>query len=588
MNSSDSRAGRLRSALRILREGASGLRRKIVRRLSGRPIDYPEWAARYDTLDKKGRRLLEARLATLKSRPLLSVLLCAHGDEDLRRSVASVVAQVYPDWELHIAWTGPGAPEVPVAARAHVFARAQEHEALNAALAAARGELIVLLEGGDELSPHALFRLAEEVSRNPGVAAVYSDEDRIDEKGRRSDPWFKPDFNPEALLSQNVFAHLCAYRTALVTGTGGFRPGVDASYDLMLRVSQLLPPGRVSHLRQVLYHRRSPADPARERAALQDHVHRFLPSATLEPARHPGIFRVRHPLPDPAPLVTIVIPTRDGLSLLQACIESIRERTRYPRYEIVVVDNASTRPGTLRYLDALREGATVLHDPLPFNFSRINNLAARAARGEVLAFVNDDVEVIDPDWLRELVSQAVRPGVGAAGARLLYPDGRVQHAGIALGLGPDGVAGTPHRGLPRASPGYHGRALAVQEVSAVTAACLVIRKDAFEQVGGFDERAFPVSYNDVDLCVRLHDAGLRVVYAPSAELFHKESASRGDDVAPEKRARLLEEASRMHERYGERLRDDPFYNPNLSLDTDTFELADPPRSPRPWEPLRER
>ncbi|HEX4386684.1 MAG TPA: glycosyltransferase family 2 protein [Myxococcales bacterium] len=494
--------------------------RRLIARLSGRGTDitYGKWVARYDT---PSRRRLNERLARLKRRPLFSILMLTPG--------RGALSQIYPGFELCAAddWA--------------------------AALERARGDFVILLDGQGELSPHALLRLAEEAEAHPEAALLYSDEDRLDEHGRRFEPSFKPDFSLDLLQSLDFIGGVAAWRRSLVLESGGL-PG--AEHDLALRVCGQLKPAQIRHVPEVLYHRRGPA-------------------------RATSARRMRQPLPEPAPLVSLIIPTRDRAELLRACIESIRRLTKYPRYELIVVDNGSSEATALSYLAELEAGgATVLRHPGPFNFSGLNNLAARAAKGEVLGFLNNDLEAIDGGWLEEMVSQAMRPEVGAVGAKLLFPNGTVQHAGIILGLGDDRVAGTPHRGIPRDSPGYGGRAAAVQELSAVSAACLVMRKQVFEEVGGFDAVNLAVAYNDVDLCLRLRERGYRVLWTPYAELYHKESASRGSDRTPENRDRFALEVGYMRKRWGALLEMDPYFNPNLSLDSDAFLLAAPPRRAR--------
>lgn len=481
---------------------------RLQQRLEGPgAIGYAKWVARHDT---HSPRSLDVRLSRLKRRPLFSILLRAPG----------MGPQIYPDFEVCPA-----------------FDRAT-------ALESARGDFVILLEDA-ELAPRALLRLAEELEAHPDAVLIYSDEDRIDERGRRFEPAFKPDFSFELLRSQDFIGGVAAWRRSFVVDSGGLLE----PYDLALRANA----AQIRHVPEVLYHRRGPARSTSSR-------------------------RVRYPLPEPAPLTSIIIPTRDRVELLRACIESIQRHTT--GYELLVVDNHSTEPDALAYLDGLEKSkaARVLRHPGPFNFSQLNNHAAREARGELLAFVNNDIEVIDGEWLREMASHAVRPEVGAVGAKLLFPDGTVQHAGIITGLGTDRIAGTPHRGIPRDSPGYCGRALAVQEFSAVTAACMVMRKQVFDEVGGFDEVNLPVSYNDVDLCLRLRELRYRVLWTPYAELYHKESASRGSDRTPENRNRFAREVGYMRKRWGALLEMDPYFNPNLSLDSDAFLLATPPRS----------
>jgi GT2 family glycosyltransferase len=299
-----------------------------------------------------------------------------------------------------------------------------------------------------------------------------------------------------------------------------------------------------------------------------------------------GGVHVRYVVPSPPPLVSLIVPTRNGLHLLRQCVQSTLERTSYAPYEIVIVDNGSNDPDTLRYLQDLQADPRirVQRDDRPFNFAALNNAAVPLCRGRVLGFVNNDVEVITPGWLDEMVGLAMRPDVGAVGARLWFSNRTLQHAGVILGIG--GIAGHIHQGLPRQRPGYQARAHLTQEFSAVTAACMLMRRDVFEQVGGFDAEAFAVDFNDVDLCLRIRRAGYRVIWTPHAELYHHESATRGANLSDEQRARHAREARCMRERWAHRLDNDPAYNPNASLKNldFSFSIATEPRVSlwKPW------
>jgi GT2 family glycosyltransferase len=305
------------------------------------------------------------------------------------------------------------------------------------------------------------------------------------------------------------------------------------------------------------------------------------PGVKVEVGRIPTTYRVRWPVPDPAPLVTLIIPTRDGRALLQQCIESLK-KTSYHPFEILVVDNQSRDRDALHYFDELesRGIGRVLKYDRPFNYSAINNFAVQHARGSVVGLLNNDVEVIDPGWLTEMVAQAIRPQVGAVGAKLYYADGTLQHAGVVTGLG--GVAGHSHKHLFRDASGYFWRVHLPQNLSAVTGACLSIRREVYLQIGGLDEENLRVAFNDVDFCLRLEEAGYRNVWTPYAELFHHESKSRGIEDTPEKQARFKSEIDYMKARWGSRLLEDPHYSPNLTLDAENFALAWPPRARRPW------
>ncbi|HKC61618.1 MAG TPA: glycosyltransferase family 2 protein [Myxococcales bacterium] len=601
----------LRKAGQTLRSGGlSALRQRLLERVAhaSSRARYAEWRRRYDTLSAADRDAIADRIGQLHQKPLISVLMPVHDtpEEWLRAAIESVRGQLYPHWELCIADDASRAPHVRVvldeaaAADARIRVRYRETNghisaATNTALELARGEYVALLDHDDALPPHALYLIAEELEAHPATDLLYTDEDKLGAAGGYSDPYFKPEFDPDLLLGQNYFCHLGVYRTALVRKVGGLRPGFEGSqdYDLCLRCLRKTSPERVRHVPFVLYHWRvHPASTAAGtgakgyahgagEAAIRSFLEDGAQVAEVGPGPFDTTYRVRHPLPQPPPPVTIVIPTRDG-RLLRRCLSALRKHTDYAAYEVVVVDNGSRERRTLDELARLQaEGAIrVLRDERPFNYSALNNLAAREARGEVLLFFNDDVEATSPGWLSEMVSQAMRPGVGAVGARLLYPEGTVQHAGIVLGL--YGVAGHLHRRLPAKARGYFSRPHLVHEVSAVTAACLAVRKAAFDEVGGFDERNLPVAFNDVDFCLRLREKGYRNVWTPYAELIHHEAATRGPDEAPANRARSASEGAYMTRRWGSALESDPFYSPNLSLTSEQADLAWPPRVVRPW------
>ena len=585
----------MQKAWKILREGGPrALHLAVLDKLHAG--SYQRWIAEFDTLTDADRAQIRARIQALPRRPRISVLMPVYDapEEWLRRAIGSVRAQLYPHWELCIAddaSTLPHVREVLDEAAASderirvVYRSANGHiaAASNSALELATGELVALLDQDDELAPHALYLLAEH-GRDADI--IYSDEDKLDASGRRYEPHFKPDWNPDLLFSQNYLSHLGAYRTSLVREAGGFRLDGSQDYDLALRLSART--SRIVHVPHVLYHWRATAGSAAATPAAKPYAREAAMRALRErlgvPVTDgdcPGTYRVRHPLPAAPPLVSIVIPTRDHGDLLERCVGSIEAKTAYARREILIVDNDSSDPAALALLQDLeRSGrARILRDPRPFNYAAINNAAVREARGEVLAFLNNDVEVLAPEWLDELVAHALRPEVGAAGAKLLYPDGTVQHAGIVTGL--YGLAGHAWRRMPGDAPGPFCRIAVVQDVSAVTGACMVMRRSVFEEAGGFDAGNLPVAFNDVDLCLRLRERGLRIVWTPFARLIHHEFASRGADDTAHKRERFARETAYMLERWKGRL-EDPFYNPNLSLRSDLAELAWPTRAPKPW------
>jgi len=590
------------------RGGITGLRHGLIDKAQGESAqhDYAEWQHSHGVLRDDDVRLIRERTASLSRRPLISLLMPVYETPErwLRAAIESVRGQLYPDWELCIADDASTSPDVrrvleeAAAAEPRIklklrSTRGHISAASNDALALATGEVVALLDHDDELTPDALFHFAQALAEEPALDLLYSDEDKIDEAGIPYEPHFKPEWNPELLSSQMYVGHLAAYRTSLVRELGGFRAGFEGSqdHDLCLRLSGRTRPQRIRHLPHVLYHWRSiPGSTAAEgtnksyasTAGLRAVQEFHGAQATVAAGRTPGTYHVRHALPSPAPLVSILIPTRDGYQMLERAVASVLAKTEYRPYEIVIVDNQSRDPRTLGYFEELTIAgkARVLKWDAPFNYSAINNFAVREARGEIVCLLNNDVEVISPGWLGELVSHAVRPGVGAVGARLLYPDGTIQHAGVLMGL--FGVAGHVFRLLERDQVTYFGRPQLVQAIGGVTGACLAIRKQTFLEAGGLDEVQLKVAFNDVDLCLRLLDRGLRNVYTPFAELYHHESASRGYEDTPEKQARFRGETETMLSRWGEKLLHDPAHNPNLSLQSFYLELAFPPRVKKPW------
>ncbi|MGH6980457.1 MAG: glycosyltransferase family 2 protein [Stellaceae bacterium] len=568
---------------------------------------YGAWVARFDTLRGGDRAKIKSRIEAMTYRPLISVILPINNPSPvfLRRAVKSVVKQIYSTWELCVAADDSAAPALrqildrygAADPRIRVAYRAENgniSRAGNSALSLATGEFVALLDHDDELAPHALYMIAEELAAHADADLVYSDEDEVDTKGRRSSPYFKTDWNPDLFLAQNILSRLCAFRTSAVRQLGGFREDFEGSqdYDLALRVIERTEPRRIRHVPHVLYHRRAAPGSlvvaakehggAAARRAVSDHFQRLGISAAVTAAPIGDYQRVKYRLRSPVPRVSIVVPTTDRLDLVERCVDGILHRTDYGNLEILIVDNRSVEEATLRYFARIAGNPRVRILPYdaPFNFSAINNFAARRATGEILVLLNNDTEVINADWLAEMAANAQRPEVGAVGAKLLYPNDTVQHGGVIVGVG--GLADHASKNLPRSSPGYFGRAQLAQNFSAVTAACLALRKNVFDEVGGLNEADLRVAFNDVDLCLRIREKGYLVVWTPYAELYHHESATRGSDATPERRPEFEQEMRFLKEKWGKVLRDDPYYNPNLSLRRASFELAFPPRVAKPW------
>jgi len=570
--------------------------------------DYRRWIKVYDTISRSDQRQIRAHLSTLKQQPLISIVMPVHNPKgnELREAIESVRAQIYPNWELCICDDASTAPQVARILKryASLDRRIQVCRreinggiavASNDALLLASGDFVALLDQDDVLAETALYFVALEINHQPEAQLIYSDEDKLDTVGRRSNVHFKPDWNWQLFLAQNFFSHLGVFKTELIKRVG-FRAGFEGSqdYDLVLRCAEQVEPRHIRHIPRVLYHWRMSeksaalnfnAKPRARGAAIkavEEHLARRKIAAEVTSSGDEDFRRIRYALPNDKPRVSILIPTRDLVEMLQPCVESILEKTTYPNFELVLIDNETRQPESLGLLDRIvaEPRVRVVRSPGEFNFGRLNNFGVAQVDSEFVALLNNDLTIITPDWLGEMVSQALQPGVGAVGARLLYPDDRIQHAGVILGGG--GVAAHAHKGLPRANHGYFSRAILAQELSAVTAACLLVRRRVYLEVGGFDEEHLTVAFNDVDFCLRLGQRGYRIIYTPYAELYHFESASRGLEDTVMKNRRFEEEINYMHEKWGALLERDPAYNPNLSLAAAGFTLASPPRLTNPW------
>jgi O-antigen biosynthesis protein len=530
---------------------------------------YADWVARQDALTARDQRRINRDVARLLSLVRFDVWLLAGTQADdaaWQVTSASLSAQALPPTGVQ-----------------RLTPESGDFASLQSVEVGSRHWLLILPEGAT-LSPQALYWFAHEIVAHPDAGWIYCDHDGLSPSGERIDPVFKPDWSPELLRSTNYIGPAAAVRADIWTAAGGI--GETASlHDVWLRVSEHVQGEQIRHVCAPLIH--LPANPQRrfmasDPQAVARHLARLGVAAAVEPDRW-GHCRVRYSLPTPGPLVSIIVPTRDGLDFLRPCVDSVLEKTTYREFELLVVDNQSSDPTTLAYLADIsrRERVRVLRYDAAFNFSAINNFAMRAARGEFVCLLNNDTAVISPDWLDEMLGRLLQPQVGAVGAKLYFADGRVQHAGDVVG--PGGCANHLHALLPGDAPGYQHRAVLAQDLSAVTAACLLTRRDLYLSLGGLNERDLSVAFNDVDYCLRLWEAGWRVVWSPYAELFHYESVSRGKDVSPERKARADQEVAYMVARWAHVMRHDPFYNPNLSYARPDFSLSHAPLVARPWE-----
>lgn len=607
----------LKKVLRLYRlEGFSGIKRGLKIATTSVQIkpsmgsgefdrnDYAEWIQRYDIITDVKRVAMRVRIDAFVHKPLISVVMPTYNPkpEWLSEAIESLCKQIYPHWELCVADDASTDKAIrPILERYAredsrikvVFREQNGHisAASNSALELASGEWVALLDHDDLLPEHALFWVVDAINRNPETRLIYSDEDKIDENGIRSAPYFKCDWNVDLFYAQNMFSHLGVYHTALLHEVGGFRLGMEGSqdYDLALRCIEHIESRQIHHIPRVLYHWRMHAESTAKSGnakpyamlagekALNEHFSRQGVNAKVGFIGHG--YRVRYILPAPLPLVSLIISSRKGLHLIKQCVESILKKTTYANYEILIIDNGSDNAAAIKCVEKLEAEPRVralryAHSP---NYAELNNAAAKMARGELLALINSDVSVISPDWLSEMVSLALQPNVGAVGARLWNPNETLKHGGAVLGMGWSGVAGLSQHNMPRYQHGYFGRGNLIQSFSAVKADCLVVRKDIYEEVGGLDETNLQMAFNDVDFCLRVREAGYRNVWTPFAELYHHESVTSGLEDATEKQVRFVNEVAYMKERWGKQLIKDPAYSPNLTLRDEDFSLAWPPR-----------
>lgn len=529
---------------------------------------------------------------TFAYRPLFSIVVPLYKTPEvyLRALVASIQDQTYDNWELCLSdGSGSNSPLEPLLAeltqsdpRIRVVSSEQNlqiSDNTNAAIGIAKGEYLVFADHDDVLAETALYECALALNEDPDLDIIYSDEDKVSQNGKTYfEPHFKPDFNLAMLRSNNYICHLMVLRRTLVVELGGLRGAFDGAqdHDLILRCVEKS--SRIRHIPKVLYHWRSHmastaqnpdsksyAFEAGARAVTEHYQRLGLPAKAVR-GENPGIYRTIWQWEE-RPLVSVIIPNKDHEKDLETCVRSIVKKSTYPHLEFVIVENGSEKASTFACYERLKSEIpslrTVTYDGGEFNFASICNFGAEEAAGEYLLFLNNDTEMINADAIEELLGYAMEPGAGAVGARLYYPDNTVQHAGVIIGLG--GVASHAFVYRRRGESGYFSRMLCAVEYSAVTAACVMMPRNVFEEAGGFDP-AFAVAYNDIDLCLRLVEKGLRIIYSPYSEWYHYESKSRGLDSTPEKKERFESESSRFMARWHRYYEEgDPYYNPNCSL-----------------------
>ena len=544
----------------------------------------PEWAAR---VEQSGRGIKISIVCPVYN-PEVSLLA---------EAVDSVLGQSYKNWELVLVddvSTDPAVndyltslddPRIKT-----VFRRSNGHisKASNSGLEVATGDYVALLDQDDLLHQHALLAMADAIARHPNAAVVYSDEDKLNADGEFYQPHFKPDWSPDLFYSNNYISHLGVYRADLVTQVGGFSVGLEGSqdYDLALKVIAQSEWCNIIHVPYVLYHWRalpgSTAYAADEksytvdagRRALEGYFAQVGGAAKVGLSQLPNTYRVEFAIPEAKPQVDIIIPTRNQGELLRNCVQSVLEKSDYPDYRITLVDNQSDEPESLKIIDELaeHERVSVLAYNKPFNYSAINNYAVAHTDGDIVLLLNNDTEVITPGWLTEMVSLVSRDFTGCVGPKLLYDDDTLQHAGVILGVG--GVANHSHLGFADTHPGYFGRMTIRQNVAAVTGACLMVRREVWNQVGGLNDKELTIAFNDVDFCIKVMQAGYYNVFTPYAKLYHYESKSRGQEDTPEKYQRFVSEVEYMQATWPDVLANDPYYSPYFSRTKTDFSLSE--------------
>ena len=568
-----------------------------VKTASTREIPYQKWIIRHLPGNKE---LEKQRREKFDYQPKISIVVPLYKTPEkyLLQLVESVKAQTYPNWELCLSdGSGENSPltsflksleagdeRIKVAYNEQAL---QISENTNAGIEIATGAYIAFADHDDELTPHALFECVKALNKDRKIRLIYSDEDKMSMDGHKFfQPHFKPDYNPDLLCTVNYICHLFVVQREILDQVGTFRKEFDGAqdYDFIFRCVEAVDPSEIYHITKILYHWRCHEDSTAEnpesktyafeagKRAIEEHYHRTGIKAEVYQGEFLGLYRTRF-LRDYDPLISIIIPNKDHIEDLRRCMDSIDQKSSYKNYEYIIVENNSTDEKTFQYYKNLEEEnpkAHVVYWDKEFNYSAINNYGATFAKGEYILLLNNDTEIINETCLEELLGYCMRSDVGAVGARMYYEDDTIQHAGVVIGFG--GIAGHCFVLQPRGTTGYCHRIICAQDYSAVTAACMLVKKSAFDEVGGLTEE-LAVAFNDIDFCMKLREAGYLIVYNPYAELYHYESKSRGLEDTPEKVARFNKEMQIFERRWPDILRNgDPYYNPNLTLKSQDFSL----------------
>lgn len=581
-------------------QGVAALAEKVVtkgKNVRQGPPSYQKWI-RHHLPDRN--ELEKQKKTSFGYRPKISfvVPLYKTPEKYLRRLTESFQEQTYSNWELCFS-DGSGAQSPLTELLKELTAKdnrikyvsheepLQISENTNSAIEIATGDFIAFADHDDELTPNALFECVKAINEKPQTLVIYTDEDKMSMDGHKFfQPHFKPDYNPDLLCTVNYICHLFVVSRKVIEKVGGLRSEFDGAqdYDFVLRCVEAVKDEEICHIPKILYHWRCHEDSTAEnpesklyafeagRRAVQAHYERTGIHAEVFEGEYLGLYRTKF-IRDHDPLISIIIPNKDHIDDLKRCMESIEQKSTYKNYEYIIVENNSTDPATFEYykkLEAENPKVRMVYWDGVFNYSAINNYGASFAKGEYLLLLNNDTEIINPDCLEELMGYCMRKDVGAVGARLYYEDDTIQHAGVVIGFG--GIAGHCFVQQKRGTTGYCHRIICAQDYSAVTAACMMVKRSAFDAVGGLSEE-LAVAFNDIDFCMKLRKAGYLIVYNPYAELYHYESKSRGLEDTPEKVARFNKEVATFEKKWPDILKKgDPYYNPNLTLKSQDFSL----------------
>lgn len=599
--------GKLKKAWCCFKEGGiPALRARLV---SSRPIArYGEWVRQFDEVDDADRELVKSAAQELPIKPKISVITPVFNPplEHFRRCLDSVLRQAYENWELCLADDCSTDPEVRKVLEEYrgkdprvkvIYREGSGHisAASNSAISIATGDYLAFLDHDDELTLDAFYLVALELNNHPDAQLIYSDEDKKTAVGARIDPHFKSDWNPELLLHQNYICHLLVIRKDTVDKVGGLRTGLDGAqdWDLILRVSEVIKKSQIRHIPHVLYHWTiTPSSTATSTSAkpyvleaqvraVQEHLDRLRQAARARIRYGPSSVAVERVVPEPQPMVSLIMVAGADPKRLMRCVDTLLGNTSYKNYELIVVLSARVEPSVFHHVERLssRPRVKVVRDERAATIPALSNVGVANSSGGIVGFVSDDLQFTNPQWLKKMVAQAIRPEVGVVGARLIASNNRVSHGGIILGIG-DSI-GHSHRGRARDDYGYFHRAVLSHYVSAVTASCLLVRREVFDKVGGFNEE-FAGALYDVDLCLRARGAGLEIVYEPEVEIYQQEPVIAADAGAVEQIIEKSPEFELLKKRWCHVLKNDPYYNPNLTGHGEDFALAFPPRVHRRW------